>query len=161
VLESAEASLIDFDPLYLAIHIHKTLDAREELQKSFRDDRRAQAHLILASMAGNTSGSSVFTLDSLGALVEQIVGFFIIEAHILRTTRAFRDKNDVDALWQELSDLIIQIVRQGLAGCKDLDMRLGVKTKLLLFSQTMEVSSSTCTLFSSTSLGHDLIIRFL
>ncbi|PLW08625.1 hypothetical protein PCANC_13017 [Puccinia coronata f. sp. avenae] len=138
VLESAEGSLIDFDPLYLAIHIHETLDAREELQKSFRDDRRAQAHLILASMAGNTSGSSVFTLDSLGALVEQIVGFFIIEAHILRTTRAFRDENDVDALWQELSDRIIQIVRQGLVGCKDLDMRLGVKTKLLLFSQTLE-----------------------
>ncbi|PLW38693.1 hypothetical protein PCANC_16027 [Puccinia coronata f. sp. avenae] len=138
VLESAEASLIDFNPLYLAIHIHETLDAREELQKSFRDDRRAQAHLILASMAGNTSGSSVFTLDSLGALIEQIVGFFIIEAHILWTTRAFRDENDVDALWQELSDRIIKIVRQGLAGCEDLDMRLGVKTKLLLFSRTLE-----------------------
>jgi len=138
VLESQDGSLIDFSPLYLAIHIHDTLDAREELQKSFRDDRRAQAHLILASMSGNTSGSSAFTLDSLSALFEQIVGFFIIETQILRTTKAFRDENDVDSLWQELSDRIVRIVRLGLMDCSDIDLLLGVKTKLLLFSQTME-----------------------
>ncbi|KNZ62485.1 hypothetical protein VP01_1264g1 [Puccinia sorghi] len=138
VLESQDGSLIDFSPLYLAIHIHDTLDAREELQKSFRDDRRAQAHLILASMAGNTSGTSAFTLESLGALFEQIVGFFIIETQILRTTKAFRDENDVDSLWQELSDQIVRIVRLGLMDCSDVDLLLGVKTKLLLFSQTLE-----------------------
>ncbi|OAV99216.1 hypothetical protein PTTG_06855 [Puccinia triticina 1-1 BBBD Race 1] len=144
VLDSADGSLIDFGPLYLAIHIHETLDAREELQKSFRDDRRAQAHLIIASSGG---GSAAFTLDSLGALIEQIVGFFIIEAQILRTTKAFRDENDVDSLWEELSDRVVRIVRLGLTDSTDLDLLLGVKTKLLLFSQTLESYNYTVTQF--------------
>ncbi|KAI9615584.1 hypothetical protein H4Q26_011526 [Puccinia striiformis f. sp. tritici PST-130] len=132
VLDSVEGSLIDFGPLYLAIHIHETLDAREELQKSFRDDRRAQAHLILASM------TPTFSLDSLNSLIEQIVGFFIIENQILKTTKAFRDENDVDSLWIDLSDNVIRIVRSGLTNSNDLDLLLNVKTKLLLFSQTLE-----------------------
>ncbi|KAA1138829.1 hypothetical protein PGTUg99_017684 [Puccinia graminis f. sp. tritici] len=147
VLDSGDGSLIDFGPLYLAIHIHETLDAREELQKSFRDDRRAQAHLILASMSSNSGGSSAFTLDSLGALIEQIAGFFIIEAQILRTTKAFRDENDVDSLWEELSDRIVCIVRLGLTNCSDLDLLMGVKARLLSFSQTLESYNYTVTQF--------------
>lgn len=134
VLDSTEEGLIDFGPLYLAIHIHETLDAIEELRKSFRDDRRAQAHLILASMPN----SNPILLDQLSDLTEQIVGFLIIETQVLKTTKGFRDENDVDGLWEEMSERVVQIVREGLKDSKDPDLLLGVRNKLLLFSQTLE-----------------------
>lgn len=130
VLESAQ-SRIDFSPLYLAIHIYETLDANEELRKSFRDDRRAQAHLIISSTA-----SSPFSLENLTSLMESIVGFFIIEAHVLHTTKSFRDETDVDNLWEEMCERVVTIITEGIGGCEDLDIFLGIKTKLLTFAQT-------------------------
>merc|ERR1719487_1602173 len=81
-----DAVTIDFKPLYTCIHIHDTLDAREELQLRYQDDRRAQARLLLSS----TSSLSPFSLSALTALLEEIVGFFLIESHVLRTTNSFR-----------------------------------------------------------------------
>ncbi|EGG00037.1 uncharacterized protein MELLADRAFT_118143 [Melampsora larici-populina 98AG31] len=130
VLESTQ-SRIDFSPLYLAIHIYETLDANEELRKSFRDDRRAQAHLIVSSTA-----SSPFSLENLASLMESIVGFFIIEAHVLHTTKSFRDETDVDNLWEEMCERVVAIITEGIGGCEDLDIFLGIKTKLLTFAQT-------------------------
>lgn len=134
VLDYSECR-IDFTPLYLAIHIYETLDASEELRKSFRDDRRAQAHLIISSTA-----TSPFSLDSICNLMESIVGFFIIESHVIHTTKSFRDETDVDTLWDEVCEKVMSIISDGVGDCEDLDLFLNVKTRLLNFSQTLAVS---------------------
>lgn len=155
-----DAVTIDFKPLYTCIHIHDTLDAREELQLRYQDDRRvraplsrpslgspltstrthapsqAQARLLLSS----TSSLSPFSLSALTALLEEIVGFFLIESHVLRTTNSFRSEQDVEDLWDEMCERVVRIVDQGLATCEEAEVFLGTKFKILSFVQTLEVS---------------------
>ncbi|KAM0750440.1 exocyst complex subunit Sec15-like protein [Meredithblackwellia eburnea MCA 4105] len=125
---------IDFKPLYLCIHIYDTLDAREELQQSYQEDRRAQAFLLLSQTATLTP----FSLTALSALLEEIVGFFLIESHVLKTTNSFRSEQDVEDLWDGMCERVVRIVDEGLAGCEDPEAFLGTKFKVLTFVQTLE-----------------------
>ncbi|POY70555.1 hypothetical protein BMF94_6469 [Rhodotorula taiwanensis] len=125
---------IDFKPLYTCIHIYDTLDAREELQLSYQADRRAQAGLLLSS----TSSLTPFSLSALSALLEEIVGFFLIESHVLRTTNSFRSEQDVEDLWDEMCERVVRIVDEGLAACQEAEVFLGTKFKILTFVQTLE-----------------------
>lgn len=145
---------IDFKPLYQCIHIYDTLDAREELQLSYQADRRvrrptlspsgctgshfstqAQAFLLLSQTASLTP----FSLVALSALLEEIVGFFLIESHVLKTTNSFRSEQDVEDLWDGMCERVVRIVDEGLAGCEDPEVFLGTKFKVLTFVQTLEV----------------------
>ncbi|KAL8278923.1 hypothetical protein RQP46_008592 [Phenoliferia psychrophenolica] len=125
---------IDFKPLYQCIHIYDTLDAREELQLSYQADRRAQAFLLLSQTASLTP----FSLSALSALLEEIVGFFLIESHVLKTTNSFRSEQDVEDLWDGMCERVVRIVDEGLGGCEDPEAFLGTKFKVLTFVQTLE-----------------------
>ncbi|BGO88526.1 hypothetical protein NBRC10512_003376 [Rhodotorula toruloides] len=129
-----DAVKIDFKPLYTCIHIYDTLDAREELQLSYQADRRAQAGLLLSS----TSSLNPFSLPALSTLLEEIVGFFLIESHVLRTTNSFRSEQDVEDLWNGMCERVVKIVDEGLAGCEEAEVFLGTKFKVLTFVQTLE-----------------------
>lgn len=72
--------------------------------------------------------------------MEDLVGFFIIEQHVLKTTRTFRTAREVDQLWDEMSIAIVQVVSDGLKGCEDSNTFLAVKLSILRFEQTLEVS---------------------
>ncbi|BGP12307.1 Rab GTPase-binding exocyst subunit S15 [Rhodosporidiobolus nylandii] len=129
-----DAVKIDFKPLYTCIHIYDALDAREELQLSYQADRRAQAGLLLSS----TSTLTPFSLTALSTLLEEIVGFFLIESHVLRTTNSFRSEQDVEDLWDGMCERVVRIVDEGLGGCEDPEVFLGTKFKVLTFVQTLE-----------------------
>lgn len=130
---------IDFKPLYQCIHIYDTLDSREELQANYQADRRAQAYLLLSQ----TASLIPLSLAALSALLEEIVGFFLIESHVLRTTNSFRLEQDVEDLWDGMCERVVRIVDEGLAGCEDPEIFLGTKFKVLTFVQTLEVSLSS------------------
>ncbi|GAA5949792.1 hypothetical protein JCM3765_007693 [Sporobolomyces pararoseus] len=128
-LENDKVS-IDFKPLYTCIHIYTSLDLLQELQLSYQADRRAQAYLLLSTSSSSSStsptpqsSSSViapppppstssqhFSLPNLSVLLEEIVGFFIIEAHVLKTTTNFRSEQDVESLWEQMCDKLISLV---------------------------------------------------
>lgn len=69
------------------------------------------------------------------------MGFFIIEAHVLDTMPDFRTQRDVDDLWDEMCRRIVEVMGQGLKGCCEPEVFLSSKTEVLLFVQTLEVSS--------------------
>ncbi|KAG8679970.1 hypothetical protein FRC08_016620, partial [Ceratobasidium sp. 394] len=96
---------VDFKPLYQSIHIHTTLDALDEFQRTYQADRSAQSSLILT---GNPT-----TAANLGPLLQQLIGFFIIEWHVLRTTQ-FRTQRDVDELWDGVMERLVDELRAGL-----------------------------------------------
>ncbi|GAA5957372.1 hypothetical protein JCM21900_006878 [Sporobolomyces salmonicolor] len=125
---------IDFAPLYTCIHIYTTVDLLEELQLSYQADRRAQAFLLLSS----TSSLTPFSLPALSGLLEEIVGFFLIESHVLKTTKSFRSEQDVEDLWDGMCERVVEIVDQGLKGEEDPEVFLGTKFKVLTFVQTLE-----------------------
>ena len=97
---------------------------------------QAQAYLLLSSTASLTP----FSLPSLSALLEEIVGFFLIESHVVRTTNSFRSEQDVEDLWDGMCERVVRIVDEGLRGCEDPEVFLGTKFKVLTFVQTLEVS---------------------
>jgi hypothetical protein len=141
---------IDFKPLYTCIHIYSTLDLVEELQLSYQADRRAQAFLLLSTSSSSNSPS--FSLEALSGLLEEIVGFFLIESHVLKTTLNFRSEQDVESLWDTMCERIVEIVDRGLEGQEDPEVFLGTKFRVLTFVQTLEVSANSLSLSLSLSL---------
>lgn len=100
---------------------------------------QTQATLILASRLSTTPET---LLNILPLLMQELVGFFMIEAHVLRTMPDFRSQRDVDELWDEMCRRIVEVTGQGLKGCGQPHVFLESKTNVLLFVQTLEVSES-------------------
>lgn len=136
-----ETLKVDFKPLHQSIHIYTTLDSLDELRKSYQADRKAQSDLILPVP---------LQLQSLVSLTEQIIGFFIIESHVLQTTSSFRSKSEVDELWDAIAVRIAETVDGALRNVTDLDSYLHVKETLIAFIFTLEAYQySTSSLHAS------------
>ena len=90
-------------------------------------------------MLSDSASLSPFSLTALASLLEEIVGFFLIESHVLRTTNSFRSEQDVEDLWDDMCERVVRIVDDGLAECEDPEVFLGTKLKILIFVQTLEV----------------------
>nr|CDI55964.1 related to secretory pathway protein (exocyst complex protein Sec15) [Melanopsichium pennsylvanicum 4] len=129
---------IDFRPLYQCIHIYDALDLRQELQASYHEDRRAQANLLLnqglSFDANPSSGGGAFP-----ALLEEMVGFFLVEHHVISTTPAgFRAEAEVDDLWDTMCTRVCDIVSLALRDCKETKVYVFAKSSFQTFIQTLE-----------------------
>lgn len=80
-------------------------------------------------------------LTTFETLLQDIVGFFIIEHMILHNTTEFRSQAEVDGLWEMVTGKVILVVSESLKGCKDPELFLRIKFLLLMFIQTLEVRS--------------------
>lgn len=128
---------VDFRPLYQCIHIYETLDALEDLQLSYQDDRQAQASLLLSKSAALSPAS--FSVAAFADLLQHVVGFFIIEAHVRRTTGDFRPEHVVEDLWDDVCERMVTLVTSALRSADEPEVILGAKVQLLAFIQTIEV----------------------
>lgn len=95
---------------------------------------QAQSSLILT---GNPA-----TAANLRPLLQQLIGFFIIEWHVLRTTstRGFRTQLDVDELWDGVMERIVDILKAGLEVSVTSDQLMSSVEQLTAFQSAMEVS---------------------
>jgi len=142
-----ETLKVDFKPLYQSIHIYTALDSLDELRKSYQADRkvrpskRNQLHtLIIVPKAQSDLILPVpLQLSSLVALTEQIIGFFIIESHVLQTTGSFRSKAEVEELWDAIAARLSDAVDGALRNVTDPDSYLYAKETLIAFILTLEV----------------------
>jgi hypothetical protein len=78
-------------------------------------------------------------LSSLVPLTEQIIGFFIIESHILLTTGTFRSNAEVEELWDAIAARLADAVDVALRNVMDPDSYLHAKETLIAFILTLEV----------------------
>lgn len=83
-------------------------------------------------------------LSSLPTLIQEIVGFFIVESHVLRTTRGFRSEREVEELWDNVVGRVGEGMEQALATETTPEVFLDVKESLIAFSATLEVNHFTC-----------------
>jgi len=125
---------IDFEPLYRCIHVYNTLGTQNEFKNSYEEDRRAQANLALNMPINLRDGN----MDSFETLLQDIVGFFIIEHVIMHSTIDFRSQAEVDALWEMVTTKVIAVISHSLQGCRDPELFLKIKYSLLIFNQTLE-----------------------
>jgi exocyst complex component 6 len=141
-----ETLKVDFKPLYQSIHIYSTLDSLDELRKSYQADRKVRSSkaILYPLLTVQKAQSDLILpvplqLQSLVPLTEQIIGFFIIESHILQTTGSFRSKAEVDELWDAIAARIAEAVDGALRNVTDPDSYLHVKETLIAFILTLEV----------------------
>ncbi|KAF9159971.1 hypothetical protein DFQ26_005996 [Actinomortierella ambigua] len=114
-LMDLEAFDIDFRPLYQCLHIFDELGLRAELKVNFAEDRHAQAKSTLSSQNCIKDRN----IDGFKSLLQDIIGFFIIEHVIMHSTINFRTQSQLDELCElsynypvhQLNDLLLTLFR--------------------------------------------------
>ena len=139
---------VDFQPLHQCIHIYTALSILPELKASYQADRKTQASLIISTIPSSlpspttsaSTASNVPTLQQiLPPLTHELVGFFVIELEVLRTTVGFRSMLQVEELWQDVVDGLIELVENGTRYEKDGRVLATIKDTLTVFLQVIEV----------------------
>lgn len=135
-----ESVSVDFRPLFECIHIYTTLNALDELRKSYQADRKAQSKLILPRP---------LPISILPSLLQEIAGFFIVETRVLETASNFRSERDVQELWESLALGLTTALTETLQVESDPNELFKAKEHLLAFMMTLETSSYSTDVFSS------------
>uniref|UniRef100_A0A672RF45 Exocyst complex component n=1 Tax=Sinocyclocheilus grahami TaxID=75366 RepID=A0A672RF45_SINGR len=89
------ADLVDFSPVYRCLHIYTVLGARDTFENYYRKQRRKQARLVLQPHSNMHE-----TLEGYRRYFNQIVGFFVVEDHILHATQGLVNRAYVEELWE-------------------------------------------------------------
>ena len=141
---------VDFQPLHQCIHIYTALSILPELQASYQADRKTQASLIISTVPSSvptpaqssTPASTASTVSALQQilppLTHELIGFFVIELEVLRTTVGFRSMLQVEELWQDVVVGLIELVEGGIRYEKDGKVLVAIKDTLTAFLQVIE-----------------------
>ncbi|XP_030046821.1 exocyst complex component 6B isoform X2 [Microcaecilia unicolor] len=125
--------LVDFSPVYRCLHIYSVLGARETFENYYRKQRRKQARLVLQPPSNMHE-----TLDGYRKYFNQIVGFFVVEDHILHTTQGLVNQAYIDELWEMALSKTIAALRTHSSYCSDPNLVLDLKNLIVHFADTLQ-----------------------
>uniref|UniRef100_A0A4W6CJS8 Exocyst complex component n=1 Tax=Lates calcarifer TaxID=8187 RepID=A0A4W6CJS8_LATCA len=98
--------LVDFSPVYRCLHIYTVLGLRDVFENYYRKQRRKQARLVLQPHSNMHE-----TLEGYRRYFNQIVGFFVVEDHVLHTTQGLVNRAYVEELWELALSKIVAALR--------------------------------------------------
>ncbi|KAL1423237.1 hypothetical protein MTO96_021219 [Rhipicephalus appendiculatus] len=124
--------LVDFSPVYRCHHIYSVLGARETFEAYYRQQRKHQARLALQPQMNMHE-----TSDGYRKYFAEIVGFFVVEDHILNTASGLVNQAYLDQVWENALLKITAALRTHTAYCTEASLMLDVKKLILLFSETL------------------------
>uniref|UniRef100_A0A3Q2ZHA2 Exocyst complex component n=1 Tax=Kryptolebias marmoratus TaxID=37003 RepID=A0A3Q2ZHA2_KRYMA len=116
--------LVDFSPVYRCLHIYTVL-----LFEYLRLSR--VSHLTNFFFQHET-------LEGYRRYFNQIVGFFVVEDHVLHTTRGLVNRAYVEELWELALSKIVAALRTHSSYCDDPDLVLDLKNLIVLFADTLQ-----------------------
>ncbi|XP_047233049.1 exocyst complex component 6 isoform X6 [Girardinichthys multiradiatus] len=125
--------LVDFSPVYRCLHIYTVLGDRETFENYYRKQRKKQARLVLQPQANMHE-----TVDGYRRYFNQIVGFFVVEDHILHATRGLVTRAFTDELWNMALSKIIAVLRTHSSYCEDPDLVLELKNLIVICADTLQ-----------------------
>ncbi|XP_058636589.1 exocyst complex component 6B isoform X1 [Onychostoma macrolepis] len=125
--------LVDFSPVYRCLHIYTVLGARDTFENYYRKQRRKQARLVLQPHSNMHE-----TLEGYRRYFNQIVGFFVVEDHVLHTTQGLVNRAYVEELWELALSKTIAALRTHSSYCTDPDLILDLKNLIVLFADTLQ-----------------------
>uniref|UniRef100_A0A8C5GBX3 Exocyst complex component n=1 Tax=Gouania willdenowi TaxID=441366 RepID=A0A8C5GBX3_GOUWI len=123
--------LVDFSPVYRCLHIYTGL--RDEFENYYRKQRRKQARLVLQPHSNMHE-----TLDGYRRYFNQIVGFFVVEDHVLHTSQGLVNRVYVEELWELALSKIVAALRTHSSYCDNPDLVLDLKNLIVLFADTLQ-----------------------
>ncbi|XP_076828549.1 exocyst complex component 6B isoform X2 [Brachyhypopomus gauderio] len=125
--------LVDFSPVYRCLHIYTVLGDRDTFENYYRKQRRKQARLVLQPHSNMHE-----TLEGYRRYFNQIVGFFVVEDHVLHTTQGLVNRAFVEELWELALSKTIAALRTHSSYCTDPDLILDLKNLIVLFADTLQ-----------------------
>ncbi|XP_057681464.1 exocyst complex component 6 isoform X2 [Corythoichthys intestinalis] len=125
--------LVDFSPVYRCLHIYAVLGDRETFENYYRKQRKKQARLVLQPQANMHE-----TVEGYRRYFNQIVGFFVVEDHILHATQGLVTRAFTDELWNMALSKIIAVLRTHSSYCEDPDLVLELKNLIVIFADTLQ-----------------------
>ncbi|KAI1303067.1 Exocyst complex component 6B [Halotydeus destructor] len=125
--------LVDFSPVYRCLHIFTCLGAREQFEEYYRQQRQEQAKLVLQTPANMHE-----SMDGYKSYFCGIIGFFVIEDHVLNTANGLVTKSYLDEIWHRSQQSLISSLRSQMFRCVDENFMLNLKKLILLFSYTLK-----------------------
>ncbi|CAG5912140.1 unnamed protein product [Menidia menidia] len=125
--------LVDFSPVYRCLHIYTVLGDRETFENYYRKQRKKQARLVLQPQANMHE-----TVEGYRTYFNQIVGFFVVEDHILHATKGLVTRAYTDELWNMALSKIIAVLRTHSSYCEDPDLVLELKNMIVIFADTLQ-----------------------
>ena len=127
---------IDFRPLYQCIRIHEELGRLPEFRKAYADDRQAQIDLYLSTAQIDLSQPS--GMSNLEKLLQEVVGFFVVEHVVVYTTHEFRGKPQVDVVWTVISDRVTRLIVDAAGTCDDIKRLFEIRKMFMAFITALE-----------------------
>ncbi|XP_069756643.1 exocyst complex component 6-like isoform X5 [Narcine bancroftii] len=125
--------LVDFSPVYRCLHIYTILGDRETFESYYRRQRRKQAGLVLQPQSNMHD-----TVEGYRKYFNQIVGFFVVEDHVLHATQGLVTRAFTDELWNMALSKIIAVLRTHSSYCTDPDLVLELKNLIVVYADTLQ-----------------------
>ncbi|KAH6580142.1 hypothetical protein BASA61_009833 [Batrachochytrium salamandrivorans] len=94
-----------------------------------------QSEIIIGTVFSLKNGD----LSGFERYIQQISGFFVIEATVISATTDFRSRASVEALWEMAVSKMNTHISECLRDCENPELFLEVKMCVVAFIQTMEV----------------------
>nr|XP_015911635.1 exocyst complex component 6B isoform X2 [Parasteatoda tepidariorum] len=130
--------MIDFSPVYRCLHIHTVLGERESFERYYRNQRKQQAKLALQPSTNMSE-----TIDGYRNYFSGIVGFFIVEDHVLNTGNGLVNRAYLDEVWSNALSKIVASLRTPSDCSTDTSLMLQLKWLIMLFSYTLRAYGYT------------------
>lgn len=130
--EVSATDLIDFSPVYRCLHIFTCLGSRDQFEVYYRQQRQQQARLALQSPINMHE-----TIQGYRNYFCGIIGFFVIEDHILTTASGLVTKSYLEQLWENALQSLLASLRTNCSYCTDESLMLKIKKSIMLFSYTL------------------------
>ncbi|XP_071250841.1 exocyst complex component 6 isoform X1 [Salvelinus alpinus] len=125
--------LVDFSPVYRCLHIYTVLGDRETFENYYRKQRKKQARLVLQPQSNMHE-----TVEGYRRYLNQIVGFFLVEDHVLHSTQGLLTRAFSDELWNMALSKITAVLRTHSSYCSDPDLVLELKNLIVIFADTLQ-----------------------
>ncbi|XP_016838806.1 exocyst complex component 6B isoform X1 [Nasonia vitripennis] len=130
--EMSAQDLMDFSPVYRCMHIYTVLREGEDFKAYYRQQRQQQARLVLQppiNMHESIAGYQSY--------IHGILGFFVVEDHILNTGNGLTTRTYLEELWSMALSKIVNALRTHSAYCTDATLILKIKNLIMLFNTTL------------------------
>ncbi|ERL86492.1 exocyst complex component 6-like [Dendroctonus ponderosae] len=124
--------LIDFSPIYRGLHIADVLGKVSTFEVYYRSERTKQARLVLQPPTNMHESE-----DSYRNYIYAVLGFFILEDHVLNTGRGLITKSFLNDMWSVALSKIATSLQTHSAYCTDATLMLKIKDLIMLFCTTL------------------------
>ncbi|RZF44474.1 hypothetical protein LSTR_LSTR002247 [Laodelphax striatellus] len=124
--------MIDFSPVYRCLHIYTVLGSREVFETYYRKQRKKQARLVLQPPTNMHE-----SIEGYCSYIHSVVGFFVVEDHILNTGNGLINRTYLDEVWTMALSQIVNALRTHSAYCTDATLMLKIKNLIMLFNTTL------------------------